>query len=100
MLHILKQSDARISWVTLVLCFCLGSLVISPLPSIVDTSARSIDGIDLENSSSFDELQSDDDFSVPSVRDLIPGELIVSRLRSIRLAFQSAFLSLDSPPPK
>ena len=100
MLPMIRQPDSRITWVTLILCFCLGNLAVSPLLFIVGTSAPSMYGIDLENSSGLDESEFDDDFSVPAVDDLTIAGLIFSRFKSIRLAFQSAFLSPDSPRPK
>ena len=96
----IKQYRLRISWVTVILSFCLGSLVIAPLLCIIGTPAPSSYGIDLENSSDFDESEFDDDFSVTTVVDLTLTGLISSRFRSMHLAFQSAFLSPDSPPPK
>jgi hypothetical protein len=96
----IKQQHSRIPWVTLILCLCLGSLTVLPLVFIVGPSALGIYGIDLENSSSFNESEFDDDFSVPPVVDITTSGLIFSRFRSIHLAFQSAFLSPDSPPPK
>ena len=74
--------------------------MVSPLLWVVGISTPIIDGIDLENSSGFDLLESDDDFSVPAVVDLTIAGLIFSRFRSMHLSFQSAFLSPDSPPPK
>lgn len=74
--------------------------MVSPLFYIVGMSATSIYGIDLENSSGFDEPELDDDFSVPAVKDLTVANLISSRFRSIRLASRTAFLPPDSPPPK
>jgi hypothetical protein len=78
----------------------LGSLAISPLLFIVGTSAPGIYGIDLENSSGFDESEFDDDFSVSAVVNPTIAGLIFSRFSSMHLVFQSAFLSPDSPPPK
>jgi hypothetical protein len=95
-----KHYDSRNSWVTLILCFCLGSLLVSPLLFTGGISAPSLYGIDLENSSGFDESDIDDDFSTSAVVDLMIAGLILSRFRSMYLAFASAFLSPDSPPPK
>ncbi len=100
MLPMTKHSDSRNSWVTLILCFCLGSLLVPPLLFIVGASASSVYEIDLENSSGFDESEFGDDFFVPTVVDLTIARLKFSRFRSIHLAFQSAFLPPDSPPPK
>lgn len=96
----IKQHDSRISWVTLILCLCLGSLVVSPLLFIVSTSAPGICGMDLENSSGFGESEFDDDFFVPPATDLTIAGFVFSRFGSKNLDFQSALLLPDSPPPK
>jgi hypothetical protein len=95
-----KKLDSQISLATLILCFCLGGLVISPFLFIVGVPTPSIYGLDLENSSGLDEPAFDDDFSVPDVVDPAIGGWIFSRFRSMHLVFQSALLSPNSPPPK
>jgi hypothetical protein len=96
----IKWHGSPIPWVTLIHCLCLGILAILPLLWILGASTPIIHGIDIENSSGFDESEFDDDFSIPAVVDLTIAGLIFSRFRSMHLIFQSAFLSPDSPPPK
>lgn len=98
--EMIKQYASRISWITLVLYLCLGSLVLLPVLLIVGTSTPSIQAIDLENSSSFDPSEFDDDFFVLLVGELTIAVSIFSKFRGINLDFQSAFLSPDSPPPR
>ena len=94
------QHDSRISWVALILCVCLGSLVISPPLLMIGTSGPNIYMIDLENSSGFDESEFDDDFSAPPVAYPSIACFVFSRFSSVSLNFQSPFLSPVSPPPK
>lgn len=98
--EMIKQYASRIPWITLVLYLCLGSLVLLPVLLIVGTSTPSIHAIDLENSSSFDSSEFDDDFFVLLVGELTIAVSIFSKFRGINLDFQSAFLSPDSPPPR
>jgi hypothetical protein len=54
----------------------LGSLAISPLLWVVGTSAPIIEGIDLENSSGFDPLETEDDFFLlPAMALTIAGSI-------------------------
>jgi hypothetical protein len=96
---LIKQHRSRIPWVRLIVCFCLGSLVVSPLLFIVGTSAPGIYGIDFDNSSGFDASEFDDFFVLPVV-DLTIAYFAFSRFGSMNFDFQSAFLLPDSPPPK
>jgi hypothetical protein len=76
------------------------SLVVSPLLLVVGTYTPVIQGIDLENSSGVDPLETDDDlFVLPAIAFTIAVS-IFSKFRKINLEFQSPFLSPVSPPPK
>jgi hypothetical protein len=74
--------------------------VVSPLLWVVGASTPIIHGIDLENSSGLDPLESDDDFFVLPAMALTIAVSIFSKFRKINLAFQSASISPDSPPPR
>jgi hypothetical protein len=96
----IKQYPARSPWITLILCLCLCSLVISPPLFVAGMSMPDIYGIDFDNSSGFDASEFDDDLSVLPVVDLTIADMIFSRFGSTNLDFQSPFLLPDSPPPK
>ena len=74
--------------------------MVSPLLWIIGTSTPIIRGIDLENSSSFDSSESEDDFFVVLVGEPTIAVSIFSKFRAINLDFQSASLPPDSPPPR
>jgi hypothetical protein len=74
--------------------------VVSPLLWVVSTSTPIIDGIDLENSTGVDLLESDDDFLLLLVGELTIAVSIFSKFRKIILDFQSTFLPPILPPPR
>ena len=95
----INQRNSRISLVTLILCLCLGSLVIFPFIQ-VNSSTSEISGIDAENYDLFDHAELDGDFIVMSIVNAEITELNFSKSRPMNLDFQSTSLSPVSPPPK
>ena len=59
----INQRNSRISLATLILCLCLGSLVILPFIQVIP-SVPEIFGIDVENYNLFNHAEFDDDFFV------------------------------------
>ena len=94
-----NQRNSRISLATLILCLCLGSLVILPFVQ-VSPSAPEISGIDAENYDVFDHAEFDGDFILMSIVNAEITELNFSKSRPMNLDFQSTSLSPVSPPPK
>jgi hypothetical protein len=94
-----NQRNSRISLVTLILCLCLGSLVILPFVQ-VGPSAPEISGIDAENNNLFDHAEFDSDFIDKSIVGAVIAALNFSKFRSMNLDFQSTSLSPVYPPPK
>jgi hypothetical protein len=94
----INQHNSRISLATLILCLCLGSLVILPFIQ-VSPSAPGTSGIDAENYNPFDHAEFDDDFFVISMLGAAIAELNFSKSRPMNLDFQSTSLSPISPPP-
>ena len=95
----INQRNSQISLVTLILCLCLGSLVILPFVQ-VGPSAQEISGIDAENYNLFDHVEFDSDFIVKSILGAVIAALNFSKFRHMNLDFQSTSLSPVSPPPK
>jgi hypothetical protein len=95
----INQRNFRISLATLILCLCLGSLVILPFIQ-VSSSASEISGIDAENYNLFDHAEFDGDFIVMSIVNAAITDLNFSKSRPMNLDFQSTSLSPVSPPPK
>ena len=74
--------------------------MILPIMFAVGMAIPSNPVIDLENSSSLDESELDDDFYVLLVLELAIATSLFSRFRAVHLDFQSSFFAPDSPPPK
>ena len=95
----INQRNSRISLATLILCLCLGSLVILPFIQ-VNPPALEIFAVDAENYNLFNHAEFDDDVFVISIVDATIAQLNFSKSRPINLFFQSTSLSPVSPPPK
>ena len=95
----INQRNSRISLATLILCLCVGSLVILPFIQFSPTMLQ-ISGIDVENFNLFDHAEFDDDFFVVSIVGVKIAELSFSKPGPANLGFQPASLSPVSPPPK
>ena len=95
----INQRNFRISLATLILCLCLGSLVILPFIQ-VGPSAPEISGIDAENYNLFDHAEFDSDLIVISIVCAAIAALNFLKSRPMNLDFQSTSLSPVSPPPK
>lgn len=94
-----EQYSFRISITTLILWFCLGSLILLPVIGTGSSFAPMYSGIDLENHDPLNQNETDDDFFVVLLTGIV-ASLMVSPLRTQDLALQPASLSPDSPPPK
>jgi len=94
----INKRNTRISLVTLILCLCLGSLVVLPFTQI--TPYISEIAVDTENYNLFDQAEFDDDFFVISIIGVILAGLNFLMFKPINLDFKSASLSPVSPPPK
>ena len=97
LLTMINQRNSRISLATLILCLCVGSLVvfsfIQVTPSVPGFSAMDVSNL-------FEHIEFDDDFFIVSIAGLPITGSNFSKLRSMDLGFQSTFLSPVSPPPK
>ena len=96
----IMQRSSRISLVTLILCLCLGSLVILPMLNAVVLSVPKISEVDLENYSLLDQVEFDEEFFIGTVIGKTIAAQFLSKSRPMNLDFQTASLSPVSPPPK
>jgi hypothetical protein len=95
-----KQHSSPTSMTILILCLCLGSLVILPISNIVGLSMTDISEIDFENYSQFDQADLDDDISIgATVRATIDG-LAYLKPRLLNLDIPTSCLSPEPPPPE
>jgi len=92
--------SSRIALTILILCLCLGSLVVLPIMNVVNPSALEIFGIDSGYYNPLEQAESDDDLVVASILDKTNVGLVFSKSRTMNLDFQSASLASVSPPPK
>jgi hypothetical protein len=95
----INQHNSRISLATLILCLCLGIVVILPFIQI-SPSAPEISTINAGNYDLFNYAEFDDDFFVISIVGVTIAELSFSKSRPTNLGFQPASLLPVSPPPK
>ena len=95
-----KKRSSQISLVTLILCLCLGSLVILPMINVVGLPMLEISEADPGNYNLFDQADFDEEYFVVTIVCVTTTGLIFSKSRPMDLDFQTACLSPDSPPPK
>ena len=91
------KRNSRISLATLILCLCVGSLVILQFiqinPSTLELSTMDV-------STLFEHPEFDDDLFAVSIVGVAVTELSFSKFRLANLGYLSASLSPVSPPPK
>jgi hypothetical protein len=95
-----KQRSSPTFLTTLILCLCLGSLVILSVPNIVGLSMMDVSEIDLENYSQFDQADLDDDISIGRTVSATIDGLVYLKTRVLNLDIPTSCLSLESPPPE
>jgi hypothetical protein len=86
--------------VILILCLCLGSLVIQPLLVASGLSVLEISGVDLGNFNLLDHIELDEEFFTGTSVGTTIADIFFSKSRPMNLDFQTACLSPVSPPPK
>jgi hypothetical protein len=90
----INRRNSRTSLAILILCLCLGSLVI--LPFIPAGSSR----VDAESYDPFDHAEPEVDIFVLSIIGAAIAELNYSKSRNMNLDFESTSVSPVFPPPK
>ena len=95
-----KQHSSPTSLTILILCLCLGSLVILPISNIVGLSMTDISEIDFENYSQFDQADLDDDISIGTTVSATIDGLVYLKSRLLNLDIPTSCLSPESPPPE
>lgn len=96
----IKQHSPRISLVTMILCICLGSLIILPILNVVGLSVPEISGVDLGIYNLLDQVEFDEEFIIGTIIGTTIAYLFFSKSRLMNLDFHTAYLSPVSPPPK
>ena len=95
-----KQRSSQISLVTLVLCLCLGSLVILPMVNIFGQPTSVVSRVDIVNHDLLEHHEFDEEHFLLTTIGVTIVELISSKSRSMNLDCQTADLTSVSPPPK
>ncbi len=96
----INRRSSRLSLVALILCLCLGSLVILPMLNAAGLSVPEISGVDVGNYNLHDQVEFDDEFFIITINDTTITDLFLSKPRPMNLEFQTAYLPPVSPPPK
>ena len=84
----------------LIICLCLGSLIILPMTNSMGLSIVEIKDIDFENTSQFEQTDLNEDYLVGSFTDPTLAGLLSFRPGSTQLHNPSSSLPPDSPPPE
>jgi hypothetical protein len=95
-----KQHSSPTSLTILILCLCLGSLVILPMSDITGLSMTDISEIDFENYSQFDQAELDDDISIGTMVSATIDGLVYLKSRLWNLDVPTSCLSPEPPPPE
>jgi len=93
-----KQCSSQISLTTLILCLCLGSLVLAM--NVFGLSVMEISGVDSENYNLFDQAEFDEEFFIVTIVNPTVADLISTKSRPANLDFQTACILPIFPPPK
>jgi hypothetical protein len=95
-----KRPGTRFIVKTLIICLCLGSLVILPMSTGVGLSLSDVYESGIENTIQLEQSEYDEDLSSDSFSSPINAGLVFLKSGLARLRCTSSFLLLDSPPPK
>jgi hypothetical protein len=97
---VIKQQNSRISLVTLILCLCLGSMVVPPMTNMVNLGLAEGSGIEFEWNNQNDQTILDEEFLAAIVHGLpIDGQLS-SKFNLLTLRNPQSNLTPESPPPE
>lgn len=88
-----ERRSPRIPLVSLILCLCLGSLVVLQITNVVSTAVLEVSEVDL------DQAEFDEEFFIIIILGALIANQIFSKFGSMNLDFQSASLSPVPPPP-
>ena len=95
-----KHCSYHISLATLILCLCLGSLVILPLVNVSGLSALVVSRVDIENHDLFEQLESLEELFLLASLGVTITKLLSSKFAPVDLDLPIAEFASVSPPPK
>jgi hypothetical protein len=99
-LKMVIQRNARISLAILIICLCLGSLVVMPMANAFRLAASEISDVGAENNDPSDQTGLDEEFLFETMAGVIIAQFIFSKFGPMNLNFQTACFAPVSPPPK
>jgi len=85
---------------TLILCLCLGGMVILPILNAIDISVLEISEVGPEGNQPSNPIESDDEVFIVTIVAAALAVLFFSKSRSLNLDFQTVYLAPLFPPPK
>ena len=94
------QRNSEISLAILLICLCLGSLVVIPTLSAFSPSTSENSETGAENNDPSYQTEFDEELLLEAIVGIIIAHLVFSKFGPINLDFQTACLALVSPPPK
>ena len=95
-----KMHRSPTSLTILILCFCLGSLVILPISNIMGLSLTDIPEIGLENYNHFEQVDLDDDISIVTTVSATTDGLVYLKSRLLNSHLLTSCISPEPPPPE
>ena len=85
---------------TLILCLCLGGMVILPILNAIDISGLEISEVGSESHNPSTLVEFDDEVFIVTIVAAAIAVLFFSKFRSLNLDFQIVYLAPLFPPPK
>jgi hypothetical protein len=95
-----RLQNSRISLVTLILCLCLGSMIVPPMTNMVNLALAEGYGIDFERYNQNDQSILDEEFLIAIVHGLPIESQMSSKFNSLNLLNPPPNLTPESPPPE
>jgi hypothetical protein len=95
-----KQKRSQFSWVFMILCLCLGSLLIVAMLHILSPSILGLPLRNLEHYNSSHHVEFDETFDFIMITSLITTYLFLFKSSPANLALETTQLPPQFPPPK
>jgi hypothetical protein len=96
----IEHNTSRTSFVTLIICFCLCSLITLSVANAFVSPGLEMSAVDFGGTHLLDQAEFDDDFFIAGAANAKDEELSFSISSLTNLAFQSYSLLPIFPPPK
>jgi hypothetical protein len=100
LIEMVRLQNSRISLVTLILCLCLGSMIVPPMTNMVNLALAEGYGIEFERNNQNDQTILDEEFLIAIVHGLPIDCQLSSKFNPLTLRNPPSNLTPESPPPE